>query len=352
MQGWDVLEEAGELTRRGQPFALATVVWRQGPSSGQQGSRAIITAGGDLHGWIGGACAEPVVIREARQVITEGVPRLLLLGTPEQFASKTEVGGTVPDGMTFVPISCQSEGALEVYIEPMLPAPHLVVVGRSPMVRTLADLSRALGWRTTVRDRGAFSTADATGSSMVVVATQGHGDEDAVEQAVAAGPAYLGLVGSAKRGAAVLGYLADRGVPQDQLDRVRVPAGLDLGRTSHREIAVAILAELVQLRASGDLTVTGSAAGAFPAEGGRAEGVSPPGGEVTGTGGSGGSPPDEQSGGSPPRESTDPVCGMTVAADPSSYPLEHEGATYYFCCVGCRRSFQENPAAYLKESRC
>jgi xanthine dehydrogenase accessory factor len=341
MQSWDVLEEAGELTRRGQPFALATVVWRQGPSSGQQGSRAIITADGDLRGWIGGACAEPVVIREARQVISEGVPRLLLLGTPEQFASKTEPGGAVPDGMTFVPIACQSEGALEVYIEPMLPAPHLVVVGRSPMVTTLADLSRALGWRTTVLDRGAFSTADAAESSMVVVATQGHGDEDAVEQAVAARPAYLGLVGSAKRGAAVLGYLADRGVPQDQLDRVRVPAGLDLGRTTHREIAVAILAELVQLRAAGQLLAAGSGAGAFPAVEGRAEGVSPPSGEVT-----------WGSGGSPARESRDPVCGMTVVADASSYPLEHEGATYYFCCAGCRRSFQENPAAYLKESRC
>ena len=347
MQSWDVLEEAGELTRRGQPFALATVVWRQGPSSGQQGSRAIITADGDLRGWIGGACAEPVVIREAQEVIAEGVPRLLLLGTPDQF------GAAVPDGMTVVPIACQSEGALEVYIEPMLPAPHLVVVGRSPMVTTLADLSRALGWRTTVLDRGAFSTADAAESSMVVVATQGHGDEDAVEQAVAAHPAYLGLVGSAKRGAAVLGYLADRGVPQDLLDRVRVPAGLDLGRTSHREIAVAILAELVQLRAAGELlaagsgaggrsaVATGDAAGAFPAEGGRAEGVSPPSGEVT-----------WGSGGSPARESRDPVCGMTVVADASSYPLEHEGATYYFCCAGCRRSFQENPAAYLKESRC
>ena len=153
--------------------------------------------------------------------------------------------------MTFVPIACQSEGALEVYIEPVLPAPHLVIVGRSPMVATLADLSRTLGWRTTVLDRGAFSAADADESSMVVVATQGHGDEDAVEQAAAARPAYLGLVGSAKRGAAVLGYLKDRGVPQEQLGRVRVPAGLDLGRTSHREIAVAILAELVQLRASG-----------------------------------------------------------------------------------------------------
>ena len=344
MQSWDVLEQAGELTRRGQPFALATVVWRQGPSSGQQGSRAIITADGDLHGWIGGACAEPVVIREAQQVITEGVPRLLLLGTPEQFASKALAGGLVPDGMTFVPIACQSEGAMEVYIEPMLPAPHLVIVGRSPMVTTLADLSRALGWRTTVLDRGAFSAADAAGDSMVVVATQGHGDEDAVEQAALARPAYLGLVGSAKRGAAVLGYLADRGVPQDQLDRVRVPAGLDLGRTSHREIAVAILAELVQLRASGGLSAVsaaGSAAGAFPAEGRRAEGVSSPSGEVTGG-----------SGGSPPRKSRDPVCGMTVAADASGFPLEHEGVTYYFCCAGCRRSFQENPAVQGKESRC
>ena len=316
MQSWDVMEEAGELTRRGQPFALATVVWRQGPSSGQQGSRAIITAAGDLRGWIGGACAEPVVIREAQQVITEGMPRLLLLGTPDQF------GAAVPDGMTVVPIACQSEGALEVYIEPVLPAPHLVVVGRSPMVATLADLSRALGWRTTVLDRGAFSAADVDESSMVVVATQGHGDEDAVEQAVAARPAYLGLVGSAKRGAAVLGYLADRGVPQDQLDRVRVPAGLDLGRTSHREIAVAILAELVQLRASGDL--------------------------VPGPAGAAGAQVADQSA----AESIDPVCGMTVAADPSSYPLEHEGVTYYFCCAGCRRSFQEDPAAYLKESRC
>jgi xanthine dehydrogenase accessory factor len=263
MHSFDVLAEAGELTRRGQPFALATVVWRQGPSSGQQGSRAIITAEGELHGWIGGACAEPVVIREARQVITEGVPRLLLLGTPDQF------GAAVPDGMTVVPIACQSEGALEVYIEPVLPAPHLVVVGRSPMVATLAELARVLGWRTTVLDHGEFSAADADESSMVVVATQGHGDEDAVEQAAAAQPAYLGLVGSAKRGAAVLGYLADRGVPQDQLGRVRVPAGLDLGRTSHREIAVAILAELVQLRASGALAA-GAAAGA-----GRAVGTAP-----------------------------------------------------------------------------
>src|SRR5580698_7692670 len=116
MEGLDVLAEMGELTRRGQAFALATVVWRQGPSSSQQGARAIITAEGELHGWIGGACAEPVVIREAQRVIAEGTPRLLLLGSPDQF------GAAIPEGITVVPISCQSEGALEVYIEPVVPA--------------------------------------------------------------------------------------------------------------------------------------------------------------------------------------------------------------------------------------
>jgi xanthine dehydrogenase accessory factor len=335
MDGWGVLEQAGELRRRGQAFALATVVWRQGPSSGQQGSRAIITADGELHGWIGGACAEPVVLREARQVIADGVPRLLLLGSPEQFASTVQFASTqepgstagsgpaVPEGMVLVPISCQSEGALEVYIEPVLPVPRLVVVGRSPMARTLADLAGALGWSAELIDGADFRAADADERSMVVVATQGHGDEEVVEEAVAARPFYLGLVGSHRRGAAVLGYLADRGVPRDQLDRVRVPAGLDLGRTSHREIAVAVLAELVQLRASGAL-----AGGAAAVAAGTAVAAEP-------------------------AEAVDPVCGMTVAAGPASRPLQHEGVTYYFCRAGCRREFEQDPAAYArKETRC
>jgi len=325
MEGWGVLERAGELTRRGEAFALATVVWRQGPSSGQQGSRAIITATGELHGWIGGACAEPAVIREARQVITEGSPRLLLLGSPEQFPSTgqpdvmTRSGQPVPEGVSVVPIACQSEGALEVYIEPVLPTPHLVIVGRSPMAHTLADLARALGWRAALIDGPDFSAADADERSMVVVATQGHGDEEAVTEAVAARPAYLGMVGSRKRGAAVLGYLADRGVPADQLARVRVPVGLDLGKTTHQEIAVAILAELVQLRAAGALG----------------------GGKATG------------SAAARTASAVDPVCGMTVTADASGRPLEHEGVTYWFCGAGCRSVFENDPAAYAKrESRC
>ena len=255
--------------------------------------------------------AEPVVIREAHRVMEEGTARLLLLGTPEQF------GAAVPDGMTVIPISCQSEGALEVYIEPVLPVPHLVIVGDSPMTRTLASLAGALGWRTDLIRGPDFTPEAADARSMIVVATQGHDDEDVLERAVAVRPAYLGLVGSRRRGATVLGYLADRGVPRDQLDRVRVPAGLDLGPTTHQEIAVAILAELVQLRASGAL------AGPYERR--------------------------------PATESalvTDPVCGMAVSAD-SSRPVRYEGTDYYFCCAGCRQAFEQDPDAYLKrETRC
>jgi len=323
MNGLGVLERLGELARSGQTFALATVVWRQGPSSSKQGSRAIITAAGELDGWIGGACAEPVVIREAKQVIADGEARLILLGSPDQF------GAAIPEGMTVVPISCQSEGALEIYIEPVFPVPHLVVVGKSPMASTLADLGRALGWSTEVLGTQDFGSGHAAPStigerSMVVVATQGHGDEDMIERAVALRPAYLGLVASRKRAEAVLGYLAERGVPQDQLDRVHAPAGLDLGRTSHEEMAVAILAELVQLRASGAL-------GHIPA------------------------PRPELKPGhrlelklAESAEAVDPVCGMTVTADASALQLMHDGVTYYFCCAGCRRTFADNPNAYIK----
>ncbi|WP_284746420.1 XdhC family protein [Amycolatopsis sp. RTGN1] len=302
MHDWSMLDRARELSDRGETFAWATVVWRQGPSSGKEGCRAIVTADGVLDGWIGGACAEPAVVREAVRAIADGEPRLLLLGTSGRF------GETVPAGMTVVPISCQSEGALEIYVEPVEPAPHLLVVGRSPMARTLVGLATALGWSAELIGRTEFDEIGPR--SMVVVATQGHFDEDAIEGALRAGPAYVGLVGSRRRGEAVLGYLADRGVPRADLDRVRVPAGLDLGPVPHREIAVAILAELVAFRAS------------RPA-----------------------------AGPSPVPEPVDPVCGMTV--EPIGEAIEYEGQAYHFCCPGCRDAFRRDPGAYArKDVRC
>jgi len=301
--GWEVVARAAELAQRGEDCALATVVWRQGPSSGQQGSRALVTADGQIFGWIGGACAEPTVIREAQRAIVDGEPRLLLLGSPEQF-------GHVPEGMAVIPLTCQSEGALEVYIEPVVSTPHLVVVGRSPMSQTLRDLAQVLGWRADLVDGAEFSAADVDPRAVVVVATQGHGDEEAIEHAVTASPAYIGLVASQKRGDSVLAFLAERGVAQHLLDRVRVPVGLDLGHTTHSEIAVSILAELVQLRASGALASD------------HVDTLR-----------------------SLPETATDPVCGMTVTITPTSLSLERDGVTYYFCGEGCRSSF-------AKEARC
>ena len=336
MDGWGILQEAAELARRGEPFALATVVWRQGPSSSQQSARAIITADGALSGWIGGACAEPAVTRAARDVIETGTPQLLLLGSPEQFgyqvaAPGTEVSGTqeLPEGMTFVPISCHSEGAVEVFIEPMLPVPHLVVVGSSPMAATLVELARVLGWQADLIAGQDFTAADASERSLVVVATQGHDDESVLERAAAAKPAYLGLVGSHRRGGSVLGYLAERGLDAGLLAGVHVPAGLDLGSTTHQEIAVAILAELVQVRASGGPTAGGASAGPVRRNGQAGEGRKRA------------------------VQETDPVCGMTVAVGPGTRSAQYEGQAYFFCGPGCQHAFQTDPAAYAKrDTRC
>ena len=316
LDGWGVVEKAVELARLGEDFALATVVWRKRPSSGQHGSRAIVTASGELHGWIGGACAEPVLIREAIRALADRQPRLLLLGMSDD-------ADEVPEGMTHIAISCQSEGALQIYIEPVQSAPHLVVVGRSPMALTLCQLAKDLDWRAELIDGSEFSTADIDAQAIVVVATQGHGDEGVIEQAIAGNPAYLGLVASKRRGEAVLGYLADRGVPQRALDLVRVPAGIDLGHTTHREVAVSVLAELVQMRAEG----------AFAPEH-KSTLVA-------------------HSTANEPATAIDPVCGMTVAADRTSRPYEYNGATYFFCCVGCHDSFAKDPVAQLsKEAKC
>jgi xanthine dehydrogenase accessory factor len=303
------MELAVDLARSGQSFAMATVVWRKPPSSGQHGSRAVITAEGTLHGWIGGACAEPVVVREAKRVIESGKPSLIWLGQPEDFE-----GMHVPAGVVTVPMSCQSEGALQLFIEPVLVAPEVIVVGRSPMAMTLLELVRGIGWRGEIIDGPDFTSASVNPSSVVVVATQGHGDEEAVEAAVAGDPAFVGLVASRKRGEVVLGFLADRGVPAERIARVRVPVGLDLGHTTHREIAVAILAELVQLRASGAFAARGTLLPVVESA-----------------------------------QVIDLVCGMTVAAVPANRPFEYQGTTYYFCAMGCRVAFEKDPESFIHQ---
>jgi len=314
----DLLELARSLSARSQPYVVATVVWRRAPSSGKVGSRAVITADGRITGWLGGACAEPAVISESKRALEEGTPRLMFLGPPEELA------GHQRDGVVAVPIACQSEGALEVYVEPVFPRPRVVVVGRSPAVDALAGMAAALGWRAVVVDDGGsasdhpdveevFTALDmgAAGvdeGSFIVVATQGHYDEDALQRALETRARYVGLVASRKRAGAVIGYLRDRGVPEDQLVRVHAPAGLDLGHVAPEEIAVAIMAELVQLKAAGDL-----------------------------------GPRLEMAPASEMHEALDPVCGMMVQVANARSVATHEGRTYYFCSAGCQQRFESDP---------
>ena len=316
----ELIRLAADLSERGQPYALATVVWRRAPSSGKEGATALITPDRTVRGWIGGACAEPTVVREALLAIEEAAPRLLFLGPPEELAAHRR------DGVVSVPIACQSEGALEVYVEPVLPAPLLVAIGRSPAALMLSTLATGLGWRSLAVDDGGDPAAhpgvDRVLSSLdlhdagidersfVVVATQGHYDEAALEQALATPAAYVGLVASGTRADAVLGYLRDRGVAEDDLARVHAPAGLDLGHVPAEEIAVAILAEIVQLRAS--------------AEPSR-------------------NTPDEADA---RHEAIDPVCGMTVDIGHARVRTVHDGHTIYFCSAACLGRFESDPAGY------
>ena len=187
------------------------------------------------------------------------------------------------------------------------------------MAHTLCQLTRDLDWRADVIDAADFTRDVVDRRTVVIVATQGHGDEDAVTEAIAGEPLFLGLVASRRRAESVLGYLADQGVPGDQLERVHAPVGLDLGHTSHKEIAVAILAELVKLRADGALV---SRCVRRPAAATAA-----------------------------PATAIDPVCGMTVVVP--NLAFEQGRATYHFCGAGCRTAFEHDPAAYLgKEARC
>jgi xanthine dehydrogenase accessory factor len=213
----NVLAEAGRLAAAGRPFALATVVNVERPASARRGDHAVVTPDGALVGWVGGACTEPTVVREALAALADGEARVV----------RVEGG-------------CASEGTIEVLVEPQLPELLVAVVGDSPAARTLAELARIVGWR--------VSTGLEQGADAVVVASMGQGDEESLQAALAGEAGYVGLVASAKRGSAVLADLRSAGLDEETLARVRCPAGLDLGPSSQEEIAVAILAELVAWR--------------------------------------------------------------------------------------------------------
>jgi xanthine dehydrogenase accessory factor len=291
----EVLVEAGRLALAGQPYALATVVRVVRPASTRRGDRALVTPDGALAGWVGGACSEPIVVREALRALADGQPRLVQIGP-------AGAGADAPADVVVAASRCASEGVVEVLIEPELPGPLLAVLGEGVAGRTLVQLARIVGWRVTDR-LDPVQRADA-----VVVATMGHGDEDALASALKAGTGYVGLVASARRAAVVLDALRQRGLDEEALARVRSPAGRDLGSSTQEEIAVAVLAELIDWRHG----PAGASSSPGPA--------------------------------SVPAEAVDPVCGMTVAVAGAPTAVR-DGVAYFFCSTGCRDQFERTGGA-------
>ncbi len=316
----DALELAFELNRAGHPFALATVIRAEKPTSAKAGAKGIVTADGALTGWVGGSCAQPTVVREALKALQDGEPRLVRLCPPEK------LGLAPQDGVIEVALTCVSGGTLEIYIEPRLPRPHLVAVGHLPIVEALATLGKDLGYEVTVMglditpdrfpradrvfDRLDFSQREVTPHTYIVVASHGNYDEEALEGALKTAAPYVALVASKTRAEAVVQYLRTTGLPEERLVRLKYPAGLDLGAVTPEEIALSILAEIVQHRRRASVSET-------------------------------------QSETLTPVEATDPVCGMIVEIAAARYTARHAGRAYYFCSAGCKRSFEKEPERYV-----
>jgi xanthine dehydrogenase accessory factor len=302
----DPLALAADLRARAVPFALATVVRRERPTSARPGAKAVIHADGSVSGWVGGACAEPVVVRESLAALRDGQPRLIrLTGEGATPAGRTE-------GVLEYPMTCHSGGTLEIYVEPFLPRPALVLVGHGPVIDTLAALGRTVDFDVIVAPEAGgeeLGQLALTPHTSIVVATHGGFDEDALAWALASDAGYVSLVGSRRRAAAVLASLERRGLPAERLGALRAPAGLDIGALTPEEVAVSILAEIVQARCS------------------RKEMASEPAGPAPGE-----------------AEARDPICGMLVDVATARYRTEGPQGTVYFCCLGCKETFDAQPA--------
>ena len=279
-----------ELTSARVPFVHATVVRSQEPSSARPGDDAVILGDGRIEGFVGGQCAEESVRAAALDSLVSGESLLLRV---------------LPDGGEHFPESpsarvvvnpCLSGGALEIFLEPTLPAPLLAVVGSTPITDALVMMAGPLGFVGRQHEPGQVPA----GATAVVVGTHGHGEAETIRAALDAGVGFVGLVASPKRGTEVLASIE---LTDDERARVRTPVGLDIGARTPEEIALSILAELVQAV--------------------RREGLRAAAGEVTDV----------------PQQVIDPVCGMTVVVGPDTPHYRDRDGDHWFCAVGCRDTY-------------
>ena len=289
----DIQDQCNDLRAREEPFVLATVVAYKSPQSAKPGSKAIIKRDGTMLGWIGGGCVQPIVLRAAKHALQTGTPRLLTI-SPD--AARDDWKGVESFRMT-----CEGGGSLEIYLEPCLPKPQLVIVGSSPVAETLAQLGALLDFKVVAADTDFTSVKDQINEcSYVVVATMGNRDEEGLLAVIGARPRYLGLVASKKKSEALFDYVRSTGATDEDIAVITCPAGIEIGSETLPEIALSVAAEIVRLR---------RASAEPPA---IVENVA-----------------------------TDPICGMTVDIATAKYSSVTDGKTFYFCCLRCKETFEQ-----------
>ena len=311
-----IQDQCNELRAREEPFVLATVVAYKSPQSAKPGSKAIIKSDGSQVGWVGGGCVQPIVLREAKLALQTGQPKLLTI-SPD--APREDWEGVESYRMT-----CEGGGSLDIYLEPFLPKPQLVIVGRSPVAQTVAHLGSLLDFKVIVGDPEAtsesFPDADLIladlskvrdyihESSYVVVATMGNGDEEGLLAVVGTRPKYLGLVASERKSKALFEYLIETGTTAEDIEVITCPAGVELGSETLPEIALSVAAELTRVR--------------------RASAEKP----------------------SEPKVAIDPICGMSVEVENAKYTSIAGDETIYFCCLRCKEAYDHPQISQITRS--
>ena len=318
----DVVEQADELRAEEQPFVLATVVAYKSPQSAKPGSKAIIRSDGTITGWVGGGCVQPIVLQEAKKVLETGRPKLLSI-SPDITHEDWE--GVEPYRM-----SCEGGGSLEIYLEPILPKPDLLIVGGSPVAEIAAELGVLLEFDVCLADPEARKEQypllqsvltdlsvvrrRINKSSFVLVATMGNGDEEGLLAVLGTSPKYLGLVASTKKAKALFAFAREQGATDKQLAQIRCPAGLEIGGHTMPEIALSVMAEITQVRRA---SVAESETPVANAETAAAA-----------------------------MTAIDPICGMRVQVENAKYTSVFDEQTVYFCCLPCKVTFDRSPGSF------
>ena len=345
----DLMLRMEEQLAKGSNFAVAQVIDRIAPTSGKVGDKALILETGELIGWIGGGCVRGIVIKEALDVIkTKRFRRIRI--SPEGGMRET------PTFKEYV-MSCQSRGTVEVLIEPVIPQPELIIIGKSNISRKLTALAHAADMRITVMSKGAdvqmfpeaYSVLDHVdfesfrnfSNTYIIVTTQGEEDESSVLKAMKTPAKYIGFVASKKKSEDIKAFLAGNGVSEARIGDLRSPVGLDINAKLASEVAISILADIIDHFRQGNVSKASSSSSSSSCCSSNATDSE----EIK-----------ESAQVEPTPEETkfaeeyyiNPVCNVPVSKTSPKHVLEYKGEKVYFCCDGCKVSFEKNPAQYIK----